>query len=544
MSAEAEVIVNGAGPVGLTMACEMARHGIAARVFDRNAEPVPESRALAIFPRTLEVFSTLGVLDEVLAEGQRLNGISLYNDSRRLAHLDFLEIDSPCQYVISLPQNRTERILQARIEALGGRVERCTELTGFEQDAEGVRASYATGDGTREEAAAWMIGCDGAHSTVRHLLGMNFQGEQYQEEFLLADVRVESDLPADEAHLFLSGKGVFAFFPFRDGRGRIIAAQRPGKLHAGLEPTMEEIEAIVRERVSHPLKLSDPRWRAWFRISHRMVEHYRSGRVFLAGDAAHVHSPAGGQGMNTGIQDAFNLGWKLALVLRGGASADLLESYEAERMPVARSVVNLTDRMTRAATARHAGSQQLRNVLVPFLGGIPFVKEAMAERLSEVAIDYRDSAWVENHGLGHVRAGDRAPDVAFFDPAARTERRLFELLRTPGFLLLIFESAEGEDGGSLGGLPGTVWRVARPGGETAAGSLVDRDCWARKSYGAGKEGLLVLIRPDGYVGFRGEHEAQLAAYVRRLAGVASAEEAEGPRGGFGRVGEPGTRTYS
>ncbi len=515
----ATVIVNGAGPVGLAMACELARHGIQVRIFDKNAEAATQSRALAIFPRTLEVFFTLGILDEVLAEGQRLKAVSMYNDTRRLARMEFEGIDSPYRFAISLPQSRTERILEARLEALGVRVERTMELTGMEQDGEGVRARYRRADGTEAAVGgAWLLGCDGAHSAVRHLMGMDFQGAQYEEEFLLADVKVDSDLATDEAHLFLSKGGLFAYFPFAGGRGRIIADGPPGVKHAGEAPSMEEVEEIVRQRCFHRLDVSDLVWTAWFRISHRMVRGYGSGRVYLAGDAAHIHSPAGGQGMNTGIQDAFNLAWKLALVARGLAGRGLLESYEAERMPVARSVVNLTDRMTRAATARNPAAQHLRDWLVPVLSGIPFVKETMAERMAEVSIDYRKSAWVENHGLGPVHAGDRAPDAVLYDRAARAERRIFDLLKTPGFVLLIFEGFEKPPAGAEipAGMPGRAYRVTRPGQESRPGTLEDRDCQARTVYGAGEEGLLVLIRPDGYVGYKGGNAAALSGYFERL----------------------------
>jgi 2-polyprenyl-6-methoxyphenol hydroxylase-like FAD-dependent oxidoreductase len=515
------VIVNGAGPVGLTMACELARHGIPFRIFDKNAEPSPQSRALAIFPRTLEVFSSIGILDEVLAEGRKLKAVSMYNDVRRLARMDFESIDSPYRFAIALPQSRTERILGARVETLGGRVEREMELIGMNQYPEGVRATYRRADGTEETVeASWLLGCDGAHSAVRHLIGMTFQGAQYDEEFLLADVKVESDLTPDEAHLFLSKEGLCAYFPFAGGRGRIIADQRPGAKHEGEEPSIEEIKELVRQRCFHPLEVSDLVWRAWFRISHRMVQRYGSGRVYLAGDAAHIHSPAGGQGMNTGIQDAFNLAWKLALVARGSVGRGLLESYEAERMPVARSVINLTDRMTRAGTVQHPAAQHLRDLLIPLLTGIPFVKETMVERMAEVSIDYRGSAWVENHGLGPVHAGDRAPDAVLYDRAARAERRVFDLLKTPGFVLLVFEGCEGPPAGA--GLPpympGRMYRVTRPGQESEPGTLEDRDCQARTVYGAGEEGLLVLIRPDGYVGYKGGNAAALTGYFGRLRG--------------------------
>ena len=516
------VIVNGAGPAGLTMACELARHGVGFRIFDKNPEPSPQSRALAIFPRTLEIFSTMGMLDEVLAEGQRLAAISLYNETRRIARMSFEKIDSPYRFVISLPQNRTEHILEARLEALGARVERGMELIRMDQDDGGVQARYRRADGTEEALeGSWMLGCDGAHSTVRHLMEMTFQGAQYDEEFLLADVKVDSDLATDKAHLFFSREGMLAYFPFAGGRGRIIADQRPRTKHQGREPTMAELEEIVRSRCFHRLELSDPVWKAWFHISHRMVERYGSGRAYLAGDAAHIHSPAGGQGMNTGIQDAFNLGWKLALVIRGVAGPRLLESYEAERMPVARSVVNLTDRMTRAATSQNPAAQHLRDWLIPVLTGIPFVKEAMAERLAELSIVYRGSPWVENHGPGPVRAGDRAPDAVLYDRAARAERRIFDLLKTPGFVLLAFDGQEGAKAaeGILGDLPGKVHRITMPGSEWEPETLEDRDCWARTAYGAGGQGLLVLIRPDGYIGYRGESAAALSGYLEFLRGT-------------------------
>jgi hypothetical protein len=225
--------------------------------------------------------------------------------------------------------------------------------------------------------------------------------------------------------------------------------------------------------------------------------------------------------MNTGIQDAFNLGWKLALVARGLAGPRLLESYEAERMPVARSVVNLTDRMTRAATAQNPVAKHLRDWLVPLLTGIPFVKETMVERLAEVSIDYRGSALSQNQGLGHLHAGDRAPDALFYDRPARVERTLFELLRKPGFLLLGFDGIEPANvsEASLRELPGRVYRVVRPGHEAPQGTLEDRDCLARTAYGAGEKGLIVLIRPDGYVAYRGENDSTLGECIARLKGA-------------------------
>jgi 2-polyprenyl-6-methoxyphenol hydroxylase-like FAD-dependent oxidoreductase len=515
------VIINGAGPVGLTLACELARHGVDFRILEKRPEPSVESRALAIFPRTLEVFHAMGLLDGVLAEGQKLHAVRLSNESRKLAEIDFAKVESPYPFAISLPQSRTERLLEARLESLGAKVERSMELTAFEQRGDSVDVKFRAADGSMQSVqGGWLVGCDGAHSTVRHLLGANFQGAQYEEEFLLADVKVDSELEPDMAHLYFSKEGILAYFPFAGGRGRIIADQRPGAQHQLAEPTMEELLDLIKQRCPVRFDISDCVWKAWFRISHRMVEHFLSGRVLLAGDAAHIHSPAGGQGMNTGIQDAFNLGWKLRLVAGGAATPKLLDSYEAERLPVAKSVVAITDRLTRAATTQSAAAQQVRDWLLPVFSGVPFVKDAMAGRMSEVSIDYRASEWVENHGLAAVRAGDRAPDAVLFDRATHQELRIFDLLKTPGFVLLAFQGPDSRpvDPAILQNLPGRVYSVMRPGQKPLPDSLEDRDCRAHTVYGIAGECILILIRPDGYIGFRGPKISALSDYLGRIKG--------------------------
>ncbi|MEO8440206.1 MAG: FAD-dependent monooxygenase, partial [Spartobacteria bacterium] len=342
-------LVIGAGPVGLTMATELARHGARCRIIDSAPEPSQTSKALAIFPRTLETFATMGIAERFLAAGHRLHGLSLHHRREQIGQVDFTSVMSTFPFALGLPQAETERLLTEHLTSHGVSVERGVALQSFTQTSDFVRAILRHPDGREETVeASWLIGCDGAHSTTRHLLGMDFEGTQYDESFILADVRLETVLARDRVHLFLGDDGVLGVIPFSENFWRIVANIPPDSRDQSLpEVTLEEVQAMLERRGPPELQAHDPIWLSRFHISHRKVRQFRQLRVFLAGDAAHIHSPAGGQGMNTGIQDAFNLAWKLALVVRGCAPAQLLGSYHNEREPVAREVLNLTDRITR-----------------------------------------------------------------------------------------------------------------------------------------------------------------------------------------------------
>src|SRR4030095_8331631 len=323
-------LVVGAGPVGLTMPNELARHGVRCRIIDRAAERSQTSRALAIFPRTLEAFETMGLADRFVAQGLRLHGLSLHHGQEEIAQIDLTSVASPFPFALGLPQSETERLLGENLCSLGIEVERGVELTGLTQTSDAVRAVLRRSDGREESVETpWLIGCDGAHSATRHILGMDFEGAQYDESFILADVQLESTLARDRVHLFLGEDGVLGVIPFAQNRWRIVANIPPESRRDQSLPdlTLPEVQALLDRRTVPGLQASVPVWLARFHISHRKVRQFRQLRVFLAGDAAHIHSPAGGQGMNTGIQDAFNLGWKLALVVRGNALARLLASY-------------------------------------------------------------------------------------------------------------------------------------------------------------------------------------------------------------------------
>ena len=529
-------LVVGAGPVGLTMANELARHGVRCRIIDRAAERSQTSRALAIFPRTLEAFETMGLADRFVALGLRLHGLSLHHRQEEIARIDLTSVASPFPFALGLPQSETERLLGENLSSLGIEVERGVELTGLTQTSDAVRAVLRHGDGREEIVGTpWLIGCDGAHSTTRHLLEMDFEGAQYDESFILADVQLESTLARDRVHLFLGEDGVLGVIAFAQNRWRIVANIPPESRDQSLpDLTLPEVQALLDRRAIPGLQASDPVWLARFHISHRKVREFRLLRVFLAGDAAHIHSPAGGQGMNTGIQDAFNLAWKLALVMRGLAPAQLLASYHVEREPVARDVLNLTDRITRMATMRNSVAQSVRDFLLPRVSGIDFVGDKVADRLAELNITYRTSPIAENHGGGRLKAGDRAPDAELRDENGRA-RRLFELFHKPRHVLLLFlgalhSSAANFDEieSAVGGLPDGIidsYRIVR-GQSDLPVELRDTSGLAHAAYGL-FEGGVVLVRPDGYIGYRSNNFdlENLQTYLARIFVQTSRSEA-------------------
>jgi 2-polyprenyl-6-methoxyphenol hydroxylase-like FAD-dependent oxidoreductase len=521
------VLVIGAGPVGLTMACELARHGVRCRIVDQAKERSQTSKALGIFPRTLEVFDAMGISDRFLAAGHRLHGLSLHHGDDQLAAIDLTSVASPFPFALSLPQSETERLLIEHLRSFGIEVEREVCLTTLEQTSESVHATLRRADAQLETAETpWLVGCDGAHSATRHALGLEFEGASYDESFILADVRVESPLVRDRIHLFFGDDGILGIFPFGGDRWRIVANIPPeSRMQSLPEVTLAEVQGLTKRRGPSGVQLSDPVWMSRFHISHRKVREFRKLRAFLAGDAAHIHSPAGGQGMNTGIQDAFNLGWKLALVVRGLAPAQLLASYQIEREPVARGVLNLTDRITRLATVRNSVARSVRDFLLPAVAGIGLLEEKIAGRLSELTVNYRQSPIVENHASGRLHAGDRAPDAELRDAEGKA-RRLFELFRAPRFVLLLFLGARDDVTSKVSALIDSlgenrraaieVYRISR--GETdAPADLRDITGLAHHVYGLTSGGI-VLVRPDGYIGYRNSDldPDKLRAYLDRI----------------------------
>ena len=409
-----DVLIVGAGPTGLTLACEAARRGLSCRLIEAATEPNPWSRALGVQARTLELLAQMGLADEAVARGHKAHGARIHGAGRERAHLTLDKLDSPFPFILILPQNETEALLADGARRQGVGIERGTALTRFAQDANGVTATLRHRDGREETARArWLVGADGAHSAVRHGLGRPFAGAEYPEAFLLADCRLAGSVPEDELSVYLTHDGFLAIFPFGGGLFRLIASL-PGAAASGAdwEPhaaTLAECQAVVDARGPGGVRLSDPRWLSRFRLHRRLAPQMRVGQVFLAGDAAHIHSPAGGQGMNTGIQDAVNLAWKLALVTQGASPDALLASYQVERHPVAADVLRDTDLAMRAVTLHDKPVEAVRDQVLASFSGLEPVRRRVRDRVAQLSVRYRHSPIVEDAG-GADRSG---PATAF-----------------------------------------------------------------------------------------------------------------------------------
>ncbi|HEY1067613.1 MAG TPA: FAD-dependent monooxygenase, partial [Pirellulales bacterium] len=448
-----DVLIVGAGPVGLTAAAALAQQGLTCRIIDKAPEPSDKSKALVLWSRSLELFDNLGLAETFVNAGLKARGASIYDNGKRLVHLAIHGVESPFGYPLMIPQNVTERLLTEHLAGWGIAIERRVELVSFTDDGNEVvcRLRHANGD-EETVVAPWLIGCDGAHSTVRKTLGVPFTGRAEPNDWMLADVHVAGPLPLDEISIFWHEKGIVVFFPIDGRRFRMIAdlGATVGSAPPAA-PTLAEAQAKADERGPGDLVLSDPIWLAGFRINERKVADYRRGRVLLAGDAAHIHSPAGGQGMNTGMQDAFNLAWKLALAQRGaGQVAPLLDSYSQERSAVGDQVLRGAGRLTTVATLRNPVAQFFRNHLAGLATSFGFVQDKIKNALCELSISYPESPLSASDWpwtAGGAAAGDRLPDAPLTCATTGRAASVFSVLRDAGrgvrhALLLLPTSAE------------------------------------------------------------------------------------------------------
>lgn len=496
-----DVLILGAGPVGLTLASELTRYGLHVRIVDQLAAPSDKSRALVVWPRTMEHLDRLGLADKFLAAGLKITHGRIFEGAKPIAEIPLDTVATPFPFALMVPQNETEALLREWLSAHGVAVEQSVTFQGYSDGGSSVTASLLHADGQTELVAARrMIGCDGAHSAVRHAIGATFEGETLPSDYVLADFHTTSTF--DSFGIHFHADGLLALFPLPGGRIRAIAnihsgdSKKPDPAeHAPPPPppTSQEIRQILDTRGVPDLVMGEVVWLAGFHINERMVKEYRRGNVFLAGDAAHIHSPAGGQGMNTGMQDAVNLAWKLALVHSGdlsvAGSETLLGSYAAERAPVAHDVLKGAGALTRVATLENSVLRRARDTVFHLLTGFSPAQHRLTETITELAVAYPGSTLNEAVGtMSGPAPGERAPVTnRNRKPVSAGDRPLF-----------------------------TVYAEAGPDADQLLAcypSLFDPEL--RPPF---EPGGIWIVRPDGYVGFRGDSDAWAAAdhYLGKL----------------------------
>jgi len=488
-----EVLIVGAGPTGLSVAIELKRLGVPFRLVEKSLEAAQYSQALVVQARTLEQFERYGIAEAALRRGRPLKHASVISEGRTIVSFPFDKIPGHYPFVLFLPQNETEALLIEHLESLGGRIERGTELLSIAEKGNRAEVQLRGVDGKIENTTAgWVVGCDGAHSAVRESLKIPFSGAKVGLNFFLGDLELEGpDLLGDELRIYLHHGDVVFIGRLKEKVFRVIVA-----LHSEQAKPEREIQLKLSdfqeplERAGIRLRATSASWMTPFRVSDRRAEHMRCGHIFLAGDASHIHSPVAGQGMNTGIQDAANLGWKIAAVCNG-ADESLLDSYEEERGKVSEQLLSNTARVLRAVTSTSVLLEKLRDAFVHMATQIPFVQEEIVGFVSETAINYRHSPIVMDLlGIGSWRAGDRMPNPELVWKGRRM--RLLDPLTSARALLVGLDVQEPFRQQAL--LPRAEYLFLNSSdlqmGKEELNELI------------GESGV-IFVRPDGYVGFRG-----------------------------------------
>jgi 2-polyprenyl-6-methoxyphenol hydroxylase-like FAD-dependent oxidoreductase len=498
-------LVVGAGPTGMTAAIELKRAGMDVRIIDKSDRMARYSQALVLQARTLEQFQRYGLADEAIARGRRLNEAKFYSEGKLIVDFKLDGVESRYPFALFLPQSETEALLNSHMESLGVKAERSVDLVSLKQNG-GIEATIRHADGRTEIVTPrWLIGCDGAHSTVREKTGIPFEGARVDISFFLADVEITGrDVPQDELSLHVSHGDVLFMGRLSDKIVRLIVAlHEPPKVDGDREMTVEDFQQMV-DRVGVQVQIHSATWMTPFHVTDRQAKHYRVGNIFLAGDASHIHSPVGGQGMNTGIQDVANLAWKLAAVSRG-ARESLLDSYDEERGEVGKALLQFTGRGLKLATVSNPILERLRDAMAPIITKLPPVQHTAVGFVSETAIEYRSSSIVADFGGdGHLRAGDRLPDLPL-----RKSSGLSSLLQdwtAPRHRVFCLNSDTDD-----------IETLRRGLQHADVVSLATADLEEEGRRMLGDDGKMFVLRPDGYLGFRGRmgFQTELMKYAEQ-----------------------------
>ncbi|WP_428420318.1 FAD-dependent monooxygenase [Methylibium sp.] len=523
------VLIVGAGPTGLMLACQLARHGVEFRIVDGKAGPTRESRALGVQARTLELFESMGIAAEAVAQGRPTFAGNIYVGRRRVQRIPLGDIGqavTPFPYLLILEQSRNEALLYKTLQAAGREVNWHTTLTDVRNEARGAAVTVRHADGSSEMLRCdWLVACDGARSPVREQLGLPFSGGTYENAFYVADTRVDWALPHGELTVCLSSETFVVFFPMPgEQRYRVIGTLPHDTGVDAPALRFEDIEAAVRAQMDIEVRFAETAWFSAYRVHHRCVERLRAGRCFIAGDAAHVHSPVGAQGMNTGLQDVSNLAWKLALVVQGRAREDLLDSYHAERWPVAQQLLKTTDSAFQFIISPNPLVRAFRLHVFPRIAARVMARPAVRRRLfrviSQTGIHYRGSRLSQTVAALSVQAGDRLPYAEISAPLADPAVSVYAWLAAPGFhLLLMQRNADG------------LAALARTWAARLASACPGWFHVHAIAANAGTDGLfdvlgvgqqaLVLVRPDQYIACTDEclEWSALESYLDRTLGM-------------------------
>jgi 2-polyprenyl-6-methoxyphenol hydroxylase-like FAD-dependent oxidoreductase len=503
------VVIVGAGPTGVMLAVELARRGVEVRIFDKQPKRSTETRAIGVHARTLEIFHQLGIVDQFLERGHKTTGMEVHTRARRSTRVDFGGLDSPYPFVLMLGQDQTQEILDLKLEQLGISIERGVEVAKLDHQTDGVEITIAF-SGEREErfCADWVVGCDGAHSIVRRHLGVPFDGDDYGQDWLMTEVNIDWPIERHRFHVFSHTATPVVAFPLPAGRWRVFLPQVPNRAGERQPPDVQEIERLVAERGPAGMKLTNPTLLQAFRCYRRSTKIMRQGRLLLAGDAAHIHSPAGGQGMNTGLQDACNLGWKLALVAQEEASPELLNTYQEERLPVAAGVLEFTHTLVRLFTISSPRKRWLRDRVLPIAMSVPGAERQYTRQLSQISHSYRGGPLApQSSRRRHTSfaAGDRLPSVFGLERDGKPLSTLDLLGSTAHTLLVLSGQRVNHESAAaaiahLAPFNGTVRVVSvdQPPDTHNSHSVSDPQLRAHRRYGA-LRGQLLLVRPDGYL---------------------------------------------
>jgi len=509
-----DVLIVGAGPTGLMLANQLARRGVSVMIIDRHSGPAQQTRAMAVHARTLEIYAQLGIVEQALALGRKGNGANLWAEGKHTARIPLGDIGktiSPFPFVLMLGQDDNERILGAHLNQQGISVQWNTELIALTQMADGAYVTLKLPDGSHTKiCASYLAGCDGGHSTVRELCGIQFPGAPYEHVFFVADTEAIGDMVPEELNVYLWRDGFHLFFPMAgDNRWRVIGIL-PKRLRNRDDVTFNGLSPDIQREAGTHLNFKACSWFSTYRIAHRAAEKFRDKRCFLLGDAAHIHSPMGGQGMNTGLQDAYNLAWKLALVMKGQASEKLLDSYEAERLPVARRLLSTTDRAFTMLVSDHwvAGLFRTRILakIAAFAMTFERIKRMAFRTISQTGIAYRQSPLSQTlSGLptNAPQAGDRFPWLQLKFQIDGPIEDVFQKIKDTHYNLIVIGQPAPESLDELSSILATY---------VIPDDVYNTQALARMRV---SDAAFYLVRPDGHIGLAGKHLniAAVSAYL-------------------------------